>query len=61
MSADCAIVVTEASGIEAVLADKSAYVKIFNLNGFSYLKVNMPMLVSPRIIISLCVTARTLR
>lgn len=33
VSADCAIVVTEASGIEAVLADKSAYVKIFNLNG----------------------------
>lgn len=33
VSADCAIVVSEVSGIEDVLADKSSYVKIFNLKG----------------------------
>ena len=33
VSADCAIVVTEASEIEDILADKSSYVKIFNLKG----------------------------
>lgn len=33
VSADCAIIVTEASGIEDILTDKSSYVKIFNLKG----------------------------
>lgn len=33
VSADCAIVVSEASGIEDVLTDKSAFVKIFNMKG----------------------------
>lgn len=33
VSADCAIIVTEASGIEDILTDKAAYIKIFNLRG----------------------------
>lgn len=33
ISAECAVVVTELSGIEDVLTDKSAYVKIFDLKG----------------------------
>lgn len=33
ISAECAVVVTELSGIEDVLTDKSAYVRIFDLKG----------------------------
>lgn len=33
VSAKCAVVVTESSGIEDILTDKSVYVKIFNLKG----------------------------
>lgn len=33
VSAECAVVVTEYSGIEDILTDKNAYVKIFNLSG----------------------------
>lgn len=33
VSAECAVVVTEYSGIEDILTDKNTYVKIFNLSG----------------------------
>lgn len=33
ISAECAVVVTGLSGIDDVLTDKSAYIKVFNLNG----------------------------
>ena len=33
MSAECAVVVSEFGGIDEILADKSVYVRIFNLKG----------------------------
>lgn len=33
VSAECAVIVTETTGINDILTDKSSYVKIFNLNG----------------------------